>query len=157
MKYQRDKNKNTQANMALKVARSRSRSTLQDEDDGIAPVAWIIICCEGLHNFVDGLSIGAAFSETILKGFSLSLAIICEEFPHKLGDFAILLAAGMSFKTALTCNFLSSCLIYIGIAVGIVAGENLGINMWIYAIAAGMFLYIAVCDMVNYFTLLLQL
>lgn len=51
----------------------------------IAPVAWIIICGEGLHNLIDGLSIGAAFSETILKGLSLSLAIICEEFPHKLG------------------------------------------------------------------------
>ena len=68
---------------------------------------------------------------------------------HLKGDFAILLAAGMSFKTALTCNFLSSCLIFIGVAVGIVAGENLGINMWIYAIAAGMFLYIAICDMVS--------
>lgn len=61
-------------------------------DDGdqivIAPVAWIIICSEGLHNFIDGLSIGAAFTETILKGFSLSLAIVCEEFPHKLGKYS---------------------------------------------------------------------
>lgn len=51
----------------------------------IAPVAWIIIFGEGLHNLIDGLSIGAAFTDTILKGFNLTLAIICEEFPHKLG------------------------------------------------------------------------
>lgn len=56
-----------------------------DAAGAIAPVAWIIICSEGLHNFIDGLSIGAAFTETVLKGFSLSLAIVCEEFPHKLG------------------------------------------------------------------------
>ncbi len=51
----------------------------------IAPVAWIIIVSEVLHNFIDGMSIGCAFNETILKGASLSIAIICEEFPHKLG------------------------------------------------------------------------
>ena len=62
-----------------------SASSSDGEEDSIAPVAWIIICSEGLHNFIDGLSIGAAFTETALKGFSLSLAIICEEFPHKLG------------------------------------------------------------------------
>lgn len=120
----------------------------EDHEHAIAPVAWIIILSEGLHNFIDGLSIGAAFTESVLRGFSLSLAIICEEFPHKLGDFAILLAAGMSFKTALLCNFLSTSLIYAGIVIGILVGENLGINMWIYAMAAGMFLYIAICDMV---------
>lgn len=54
----------------------------------------------------------------------------------------------MSFKTALFCNFLSSSLIYIGVAIGILVGENLGINTWIYAIAAGMFIYIGVCDMI---------
>ncbi|CAF0787135.1 unnamed protein product [Brachionus calyciflorus] len=114
----------------------------------IAPVAWIIIIGEGLHNFIDGLSIGAAFTDSILNGLSLSLAIICEEFPHKLGDFAILLAAGMPLKVALFCNFLSSCLIYVGLAIGIFVGENLNANMWIYAIAAGMFIYIGVCDMI---------
>ena len=55
----------------------------------IAPVAWIIIFGEGLHNLIDGLSIGAAFTDSILKGLSLSLAIICEEFPHKLGKIKI--------------------------------------------------------------------
>jgi zinc transporter ZupT len=115
----------------------------------VAPVAYIIVCGEALHNLLDGLSIGAAFSETFLKGASLSLAIICEEFPHKLGDFAILLASGLSFKKALLLNFLASALIFIGVALGITLGENLKVNQWIYAFAAGMFLYVSVCDMVN--------
>lgn len=34
----------------------------------VAPVAWMIIFGDGLHNFIDGLSIGAAFSESALKG-----------------------------------------------------------------------------------------
>lgn len=64
------------------------------------------------------------------------------------GDFAILLAAGMRFRVALFSNFLASCFIYIGVVLGIVLGENFDVNKWIYAIAAGMFIYIAICDMV---------
>jgi zinc transporter ZupT len=45
----------------------------------------MIIFGDGLHNFIDGLSIGAAFTESVLKGISISLAVICEEFPHELG------------------------------------------------------------------------
>ena len=54
-------------------------------DSHIAPVAWIIVVSESLHNFIDGLSIGVAFTESTIKGLSISIAIICEEFPHKLG------------------------------------------------------------------------
>ena len=37
----------------------------------IATVAWMIIFGDGIHNFIDGLSIGAAFSESILTGLSV--------------------------------------------------------------------------------------
>jgi len=76
------------------------------------------------------------------------LAVICEEFPHELGDFAILINAGMSYHHAILFNFLSACCCYAGLAVGIVLGENFGLNEWIYALAGGMFLYISLCDMI---------
>jgi zinc transporter ZupT len=116
---------------------------------GVAPVAFIIIFSEALHNFIDGLSIGAAFSENVIEGLSLSLAIVCEEFPHKLGDFAIMIGAGMPFKMAIISNLISSSFIYGGVALGIVLGEEFHASIWIYGIAGGMFLYISVCDMVN--------
>ena len=53
----------------------------------IKPVAWMVIFGDGLHNFIDGLSIGAAFSESLLAGISVSVAVICEELPHELGTF----------------------------------------------------------------------
>lgn len=120
-----------------------------DLKGSIAPVAWMIILGDGLHNFIDGLSIGAAFTETLGKGISISLAVACEEFPHELGDFAILVNAGMSYKQALMYNFLSACCCYLGLIIGILVGENLGINRWIYALAGGMFLYISLCGMVS--------
>ena len=54
----------------------------------------------------------------------------------------------MSYPVALLFNFLSACCCFIGLAVGIILGENFGANKWIYAIAGGMFLYIALCDMI---------
>lgn len=54
-------------------------------DGSIASVAWLIIFGDGMHNFIDGLSLGAAFNNSILGGISISVAVICEEFPHELG------------------------------------------------------------------------
>ncbi|XP_076471505.1 metal cation symporter ZIP14-like [Babylonia areolata] len=113
----------------------------------IAPVAYMIIFGDALHNMIDGLSIGAAFTESTLLGISLSVAVMCEELPHELGDFAILLNSGMSMRKALMYNFLSSLSCYAGLIIGIQLGENTAANTWIFAIAGGMFLYISLADM----------
>uniref|UniRef100_A0A8B9K3E0 Solute carrier family 39 member 8 n=1 Tax=Astyanax mexicanus TaxID=7994 RepID=A0A8B9K3E0_ASTMX len=50
----------------------------------VRTVAWMITLSDALHNFIDGLAIGASFTVSILTGFSTSIAIVCEEFPHEL-------------------------------------------------------------------------
>ncbi|MGH0184174.1 UNVERIFIED_CONTAM: hypothetical protein FKN15_014575 [Acipenser sinensis] len=62
------------------------------------------------------------------------------------GDFVILLNAGMSIQQALFFNFISACCCYLGLAFGILAGSHFSAN-WIFALAGGMFLYIALADM----------
>ena len=84
----------------------------------IATVAWMIIFGDGIHNFIDGLSIGAAMSTSVLTGISVSLAVLCEELPHELGDFAVLLNSGMTVKEAVIYNFLSACTCYLGLVIG---------------------------------------
>jgi len=116
-------------------------------DSPIATVAWMIIFGDGFHNFIDGLSLGAAFNESIPTGMSISLAVLCEELPHELADFAVLLSAGMTMRQALLYNFLSACTCYLGLALGIVLGE-FEASQYIFAIAGGMFLYISLVDMV---------
>lgn len=64
------------------------------------------------------------------------------------GDFVILLNAGMTIRQALFFNFISACCCYVGLAFGIVAGSHFSAN-WIFALAGGMFLYIALADMVR--------
>ncbi|KAM6221753.1 metal cation symporter ZIP14 isoform 2-T2 [Rhynchocyon petersi] len=112
----------------------------------IGTLAWMITLSDGLHNFIDGLAIGASFTLSVFQGISTSVAILCEEFPHELGDFVILLNAGMSIQQALFFNFLSACCCYVGLAFGILAGSHFSPN-WIFALAGGMFLYISLADM----------
>ncbi|XP_041280462.1 metal cation symporter ZIP8 [Onychostruthus taczanowskii] len=112
----------------------------------IGTIAWMVTLSDAVHNFIDGLAIGASFTLSLLQGLSTSIAILCEEFPHELGDFVILLNAGMSTRQALFFNFLSACSCYIGLAFGILVGNNFAPNI-IFAIAGGMFLYISLADM----------
>ncbi|XP_030621772.1 zinc transporter ZIP8 isoform X2 [Chanos chanos] len=112
----------------------------------VRTVAWMISLSDALHNFIDGLAIGASFTVSVLTGFSTSIAIVCEEFPHELGDFVILLNSGMSVPQAIFFNLLSAMSCYAGLVIGVIVGSNFSPNV-IFALAGGMFLYIALADM----------
>lgn len=135
-------------NQALKSKKQSSKQGPVVKQE-IAPLAWMIIIGDGLHNFIDGLSIGAAFSESVFLGVNTSLAVIFEEFPHELGDFAVLISSGMTVKQALVFNFLSACTCYLGMIFGIVLGDMTQSASFIFALAAGMFLYISLVDMMG--------
>ncbi|RUS69617.1 hypothetical protein EGW08_022621, partial [Elysia chlorotica] len=126
---------------------SHGHSNSQDPAQEVAPVAYMIIFGDALHNFIDGLSIGSAFTQSVMTGVSVSVAVMCEELPHELGDLAILLNSGMPFRRALMYNFLSALTCYAGTVIGILLGENTHSHEWIFAIAGGMFLYISLVDM----------
>ncbi|XP_066512406.1 zinc transporter ZIP6-like [Hoplias malabaricus] len=128
---------------------TQSYSVQHFEQAGIATLAWMVIMGDGLHNFSDGLAIGAAFTEGVSSGLSTSVAVFCHELPHELGDFAVLLKAGMSVKQAILYNLLSALMGYLGMVTGILIGhyaEN--VATWIFALTAGLFMYVALVDMV---------
>ncbi|ESN97121.1 hypothetical protein HELRODRAFT_85843, partial [Helobdella robusta] len=108
---------------------------------------WMLTIGDGLHNFTDGLAIGASFSVSISAGLSTSIAVLCHELPHEFGDAALMLSAGWSFKMVLLLQFLSQATAFFGLYIGIALSNNFAeAQLWIFCIAAGMFLYIGLSD-----------
>ncbi|XP_071081820.1 zinc transporter ZIP10-like [Haliotis cracherodii] len=114
----------------------------------VSAVAWMVILGDGVHNFSDGLAIGAAFANSITGGISTAIAVFCHELPHEIGDFAVLLKAGMSIKQAVVYNCLSSVLCFVGMLIGVALGNIEEASMWIFACVGGMFIYISLVTMV---------
>lgn len=54
-------------------------------------IVWMVLIGDAIHNFVDGVAIGVAFSESwpagLQGGISTSIAILCHELPHELGKY----------------------------------------------------------------------
>ncbi|XP_022336469.2 zinc transporter ZIP12-like [Crassostrea virginica] len=113
----------------------------------VSPLVIMIIVGDGLHNFTDGLAIAASFSTSILEGIAITIAIFCHELPQELGDFAILINEGLTFKKALIANLFSSLTAFVGFFIGVPISSDLAARPWIFSITAGMFLYISLVDM----------
>ena len=110
--------------------------------------AWMVILGDGLHNFSDGLAIGASFANNITAGFGTTIAVFCHELPHEIGDFAVLRRAGVSVKKAVFFNIISSVLCFIGVIVGLLIGGIEILSNWSFLFIAGTFLYISLVDIV---------
>uniref|UniRef100_A0A1A9WMY9 EF-hand domain-containing protein n=1 Tax=Glossina brevipalpis TaxID=37001 RepID=A0A1A9WMY9_9MUSC len=126
---------------------SHTHGHVHSPPKSLSAVVWMIIMGDGLHNFTDGMTIGAAFAQNIAGGFSTSLAVFCHELPHELGDFAILMKAGISVKSAIYYNLLTGILSFIGMIFGMMFGQSYETAQWIFAAAAGLFIYIPLVDM----------
>ncbi|XP_075706300.1 zinc transporter ZIP5 [Rhinoderma darwinii] len=115
---------------------------------GIAEFVWMVLLGDGIHNFTDGLAIGAAFSASFSGGLSTTVAVFCHELPHELGDFAVLLQTGVRMRRVLFFSLISAFLSYLGMLVGAIASQSSDqVTPWIFAATAGIFLYVALVDM----------
>src|SRR5690554_5377843 len=109
----------------------------------------LILIGDGIHNFVDGILIAAAFLTDVHLGIVTALAIAAHEIPQELGDFVILLHSGYSRRKALYFNMLSSLATVVGaVAAYFLLADMQHILPYILVVAASSFIYIAVADLI---------
>ncbi|MEK6874302.1 MAG: ZIP family metal transporter [Nanoarchaeota archaeon] len=115
----------------------------------IKPAGYLNLIGDGVHNFIDGLVVAAAFVASPPIGISASIAIIAHEIPQEISDFSILVHSGFSRIKALLANFLSACMAIIGATTGYFFSTSLEIfTTYLMAFAAGNFIYIASSDLI---------
>ena len=85
-----------------------------NDQDHIHPVGYMNLAATGMHNFVDGVLIGASFLAGPRIGIATTLAVILHEIPHEISDFGVLVHAGFKPKKALWLNFLSALTAIVG-------------------------------------------
>ncbi|MGX2041949.1 ZIP family metal transporter [Methylocaldum sp. MU1018] len=113
------------------------------------PAGTLIVLGDGIHNFVDGVLIAAAFLTDLHLGIVTSLAVFAHEIPQEVGDFAILLKSGYSRAKALFYNLLSSLATLLGGILAYYSLENLREALpYFLALAASSFVYVAVADLI---------
>jgi len=113
------------------------------------PFSFLILFSDGLHNFIDGLIIGASYLANISLGIATTLAVIFHEIPQEIGDFASLIYGGFSKSKALFFNFISALMAILGaIAFLILADKIEGLINFLIPFAAGNFIYIASSDLI---------
>lgn len=106
---------------------------------------YLNLAADFTHNFTDGLAIGASYLVSINVGMVTTLTILLHEFPHEIGDFAILIQSGCSKRRAMMLQLVTAVGALLGTFVGLVA-ESAGsgtATLWILPFTAGGFIYIA--------------
>lgn len=120
--------------------------------DGVCSIhafTYLNLIGDGIHNFVDGLVIGASFLVSIKFGIVTTLVIILHEIPQEIGDFGVLIYGGMTKIKALMFNFLSALTCVIGTVCGyFIATQAQNFSPGLLAFTAGGFIYIAACDLI---------
>jgi zinc transporter 7 len=124
--------------------------------------AILNLAADSLHNFTDGIAIGASFAgssyddslllvdqvKTLIRsrGGLATLAVLFHEIPHELGDYSILVSSGFSKMEAIKTQFVTAVAAYCGTFVGLYGmtamKEILGNDLMI-PFTAGGFLYLS--------------
>lgn len=118
-------------------------------EQDVHPVGKIVLLSDGIHNLIDGLIIGLAYTVSIEVGIATTVAVILHEIPQEFGDFGVLLHAGYSKGRALFLNFISGLMAVLGALIALVLGEIAeGAMLWLIPVTAGGFIYIALADLI---------
>jgi zinc and cadmium transporter len=114
-----------------------------------APLGYISLFADGVHNFIDGILIASSWMVSPEIGLATTLAVIAHEIPQEISDFGVLIHAGFSRKKALFFNFLSACTAVFGALVTLwIGSEFVNVSGYILPFAAGGFIYLAGSDLI---------
>ncbi|XP_017882080.1 protein catecholamines up [Ceratina calcarata] len=130
--------------------KSASKKTeIKDPENEIKIAGYLNLVADFLHNFTDGLAIGASYLAGKNVGYITTFTILLHEVPHEIGDFAILIQSGYSKRKAMMLQLTTAVGALLGTYVSLLA-EGMGdlATKWILPFTAGGFIYIATVSVI---------
>jgi zinc and cadmium transporter len=122
---------------------------LPTSEHHVHPVATLNIIGDAAHNLIDGIVIGASYMVSVPIGLTTTLAVVLHEISQEVGDFGILVHAGLTVRKALILNFMSAVMAILGAVLALAVGPHIhAFSMVMLPIAAGGFIYIAGSDLI---------
>jgi zinc and cadmium transporter len=122
----------------------RFGKTPSGADTKNVPLLAIALTGTSLHNFMDGLLIGASYLVSPIIGFTTTIAVVLHEIPHELGDIGVLLQGGLPIRGAIKLNFVCGLSAPVGTAAALLAAGLLSsFSVYLLPVAAGSFLYLS--------------
>lgn len=116
---------------------------------GEKPTTLLVLIGDGIHNFIDGITIAVAFLTNIPLGITASIAVAAHEIPQEIADMGVLLANGLSKTRAVIFNFLSALTALIGAFLAFAFASFIEQYLFFFlALAGGHFIYIAASDLI---------
>lgn len=110
---------------------------------------WLVVLGDFMHNAIDGVAIGAAFSVDPATGIITTLAVAAHEVPKELGTFALLLSKGWSGKIVILANLGTAVATVLTAMAAYSLGHDLeGFEAVMLALTAGFFIYVAASDII---------
>lgn len=111
------------------------------------PFSYVILAGDTIHNFIDGMVIGASYIVSVPVGIATTLAVIFHEIPQEIGDFGSLVYGGFSKTKALVLNFMTALSAILGL-IFVLSLTNFNVADFLVPFAAGGFIYIAGTDLI---------
>lgn len=90
--------KSSEKNKEKKNGNKAVSKTQETSGSDLKIAGYLNLVADFLHNFTDGLAIGASYMAGTSIGYVTTLTILLHEIPHEIGDFAILIQSGYSKK-----------------------------------------------------------
>ncbi len=114
-----------------------------------ASLPLFITLGDGIHNFVDGIAITAAFLVSIPTGIVTTLAIAAHEIPQEISDFSVLIHGGLSRRRVAWLNVGAALMTTLGATLAYLFRDTLTPYLpYVLALTAGIFIYIASSDLI---------
>lgn len=119
----------------------------EEEEKLRVPVSFLLFG-DGLHNFIDGMSIAATFLVSVPLGIVTSITVFVHEIPHELGDFGILIHKGWGRGKVFGFNALTGFVAIIGASFTYFLGKSFENAVPVLlAIITGNFIYLSATDL----------